>query len=142
MSAHSGSRFLVPDSCNSSGVKLIILLHVDGESLSINETQRLLQLDPFPGGHIYDLLVEGPSVLTWFDGLESTTNPTREEQWRIFFAIDRIVGTGGQASRRTKYLLNSVETLMLHGRRAQIAGVCSRVQEEGVAVLGEEPVLG
>lgn len=111
-----------------------INLQVDSNDVPIKTTQRLLQRDPFPGGHDYRLTLKGGKVLSRFTGLESGDQLSVRDQARIFFVVEGLVASyPGESEVPAQILLNSVARLYRAQTSVILEGVCS--------VVGSPPVV-
>ncbi|WP_030269642.1 hypothetical protein [Streptomyces sp. NRRL B-24484] len=106
----------------------MVVLTVDGTEISLGHTQRLRQQSPYPGGHRYRVVIEGPATTgRWFTDVASETDLSDQDQWMILRGLDRVVGSEKIEEVPAEFLLNSVDSFVRDGDRICIEGVCSEV---------------
>ncbi|MFF9621301.1 hypothetical protein [Streptomyces griseosporeus] len=64
----------------------------------------------------------------WFRDIASQDAPGSEEQWNVFYGLDRVAGEFRDRHPlvRAEYLLNSVESIRVAGEEMIVTGVCSK----------------
>jgi hypothetical protein len=109
-------------------VSNLVELLVDGIQVSLGQTQRLLQADPYPGGHRYKVAISGKHLMRYFPDIVSTESPDRKTQWSIFYGLDRVVGAEKiRQDTPASFLLNTVGSVHRSEDGLIIEGVCSPV---------------
>lgn len=105
-------------------------LTIDGREVSVHDTVRLFQADPFPAGHSYELVIGEVRGWPW-DILEQTTNPLPADQRDLFAALERLVATEpGEGSPPAAFALNTVAAVEVRQGEIRLSGVCSAIVME------------
>ncbi|NYI47026.1 hypothetical protein BJ993_004106 [Nocardioides aromaticivorans] len=102
-------------------------LLVDGERVDLIDTIRLLQRDPYPGGHRYRLILSG-RALTVYNRFEAQNSVSERplDPAAIFFAIESIAaGMSGEGQIPPRFILNTVDEVIRDGDQVSVQGVCS-----------------
>jgi hypothetical protein len=102
-------------------------LTIDGREVSMHDTVRLYQADPFPGGCWYELVIGEARGRPW-DHLEPNLKPLPEDQRDLLWALEGLVAADpGEGSPPAAYALNTVATVEVQQGEIRLTGVCSPI---------------
>ncbi|GAB2986212.1 hypothetical protein [Nocardioides montaniterrae] len=108
-----------------------VRLTIDGREVSVHDTVRLFQADPFPGGHWYELIIGEVRGWPW-DRLEQTTDPRPVDQRDLLLALEALVAVEpGEGSPPAAFALNTVAAVEVRQGEIRLSGVCSPIVAEG-----------
>ncbi len=104
-------------------------LLIDGRSVEVRCVDRLLQSDPYPGGHRYVLRLRAPDVHKRFPGLRSSTvhTPPREETEALFLDLLLALRDDWTGTREVRFLLNNITEVAIGEGEIKFSGICSDV---------------
>jgi hypothetical protein len=102
-------------------------LTIDGREVSVHDTVRFLQVEPFPGGHWYELVIREVRGWPW-DHLEQATNLLPADQRDLFLALEGLVAVEpGEGSPPAAFALNTVAAVEVRQGEIRLSGVCSPI---------------
>lgn len=105
-------------------------LTIDGREVSVHNTVRLFQADPFPGGHCYELIIREVHGWPW-DRLGQTTDLPPSDQRDLLLAMERLVAVEpGEGSPSAAFALNTVAAVEVWQGEIRLSGVCSPIVGE------------
>lgn len=105
-------------------------LTIDGWEVSVHDTVRLFQADPFPGGHWYELVIGEVRGWPW-DNLEQTTNLLPADQRHLLLALEGLVAVEpAEGSPPAAFALNTVAAVEVQQGEIRLSGVCSPIVVE------------
>ena len=112
-----------------------IQLMVDDIQLQPCEAVFLLQTDPFPGGHAYELRISNLETKSRFDFLSTgeSKNLNEETSAKAAYFLNNLIEWKidyEKSNCETKYFLNTIESLKVYEDELFVTGVCSEVQRK------------
>lgn len=102
-------------------------LTIDGREVSLHDTIRLFQADPFPAGHWYELVIGEARGWPW-DSLEQTKKLRPADQRDILLALESLAALEpGEGSPPALFALNTVAAIEFWPDGIRLSGVCSAI---------------
>ena len=113
----------------------VIEVRIDGDSLSHEEIGILEQKVPFPGGHVYEVIVRGTNRSRDFSSLPLGQNPAPDakQSHDVFWHLTSLFQRFCERHNESRYFLNSVTNISVGDDEVAIRGVCSPVIKEKTA---------
>lgn len=105
-------------------------IRIDGQSVLPSAVDRHFQVDPHPGGHLYELRIFGAGAREVLSSLprQGTVKPTAAEAERILH-VDLLAAFSShwEGPRRVDFLLNQIAAIEIDVDSVLLTGECSRV---------------